>query len=295
MKKIIAILLMISLIFILFGCTTNNTPDAPSSDTSSNVTLEETEPFEYLGHPVDWISDIPLSEIKSIKRKAVNDTQPNMFITKSGDLYLFSTDKLFSNEQTCKKVDTNLKFDRFYLLFNDRTESIIISSDEKLYSYDENDNQIKLYDLGSGKEFFTSKYLKNHSNIYGEEQGGYINNYHVNYYVYYYIEENSLYKATYSDEYYPDLTFVSETIIDTIPEGETFISLDGKVIKTDKAFYKVGVKNRDEVDKYEDVEPIEGLEKIEDVSEQYDDIAYFNWSFIIYKDDNEHIYQYSYY
>lgn len=293
MKKVIALLLMISLIFASFGCTTNNTPDAPSSNASSTVTPEETEPFKYLGHPIDWISDIPLSEIKSIKCKDTFGSQPNMFITKSGDLYLFSLDKLFSNEQTCKKVDTDLKFDRFYLYISDAKYSTIISTNGNYYYYNEDESQIKVDDLGEDlgeSNPVTSKYIKNHLNSYSEMQGGYIT-----YHAYYYIEGNELYKAVYSYENYPHLTFVSETIIDTIPEGETFVSLDGKVIKTDKAFYKVGVKNRDEVDKYEDVEPIEGLEKIEDVSEQYDDIAYFNWSFIIYKDDNEHIYQYSYY
>lgn len=289
MKKVIALLLMISLIFALFGCTTNNTPEAPSSDTSSNVTPEETEPFKYLGHPVDWISDIPLSEIKSIKYRTMFDLQPNMFITKSGDLYLFSLDKLFSNEQTCKRVDTDLKFDRFYLYIDDRNSSTIISADENFYCYDESNGQIKVDDLGYINSF-TSKYSKNHLNSYSEMQGG-----SITYYVYYYIEGNDLYKASYSYENFTKLKFVSEAIIDTIPDGETFISLDGKVIKTDKAFYKVGVKNRDEVDKYEDVKPIEGLEKIEDVSEHYDNIEYFNWSFIIYKNDDKHIYEYNYY
>ncbi len=291
MKKNIALLLTISLILTLFGCTANNTSEAPSTEApSSDVTPEETESFKYLGHPVDWISDVPLSEIKSIKYRTTFDIQPNMFITKSGDLFLFSLDKLFSNEQTCKKVDTDMKFDRFYLYVDDRNHSTIVSSDGNFYRYDENDSQIKVHDLGENKNPTATEYSKNHINSYGEYQMGHIINY-----VYYYIEGNNLYKALYSLDPYPELNFVSETIIDTIPDGETFISLDGKVIKTDKAFYKVGVKNHDEVDKYEDVEPIEGLEKIEDASEQYDDIAYFNWSFIIYKNDNEHIYQYNYY
>ena len=187
MKKVIALLLMISLIFTLFGCTTNNTPEAPSSDTSSNVTPEETEPFKYLGHPVDWISDTPLSEIKSIKYRTMFDLQPNMFITKSGDLFLFSLDKLFSNEQTCKKVDTDMKFDRFYLYVDDRNHSTIVSSDGNFYRYDENDSQIKVHDLGENKNPTATEYSKNHINSYGEYQMGHITNY-----VYYYIEGNNI-------------------------------------------------------------------------------------------------------
>lgn len=290
MKKFITLLLTISLILTLFGCATNSMHEVVPTNNTNNVTTEETEPFKYLGHPVDWNSDIPLSEIKSIKYRTTFDLQPNMFISKSGDLYLFSTDKIFSNEQTCKKVDTDLKFDRFYLYMDDRNHSTIISSNEKFYYYDENASQIKVHDLGDYLNSFTPEYSKKHLNSYCEDKSGDTTNC-----VYYYIEGNNLYRALYSDKSFTELKFVSETIIDTIPEGEKFVSLDGKVIKTDKAFYKVGVKNRDEVNKYEDVEPIEGLEKIEDASDQYDYIAYFNWSFIIYKNDSHHIYEYNYY
>ena len=52
---------------------------------------------------LNWISDVPLSEIKCIKDNGMMNIQPKMFITKSGELYEFSTDKKYSNEQVCKK------------------------------------------------------------------------------------------------------------------------------------------------------------------------------------------------
>ena len=59
---------------------------------------------------------------------------------------------------------------------------------------------------------------------------------------YYYVENKRLYKAVFNIDTTQTLDvteLISETVIDTIPGGETFISLDGKIIKTDKAFYKI--------------------------------------------------------
>ena len=232
MKRIIALTIMLILVFTLFGCS-NNIPDVPTTNTTSSVTQEVTEPFNYLGFPVDWVSDIPLSEIRSIKYRAMFDIEPNMFISKSGDLYLFSLDKLFSNGQICKKVDTDLKFDRFYLHVDDRNLSTIISADGSFYFYDNNDSCIKNKDFAYTNDY-TIEYSKKQPNSYGEYEGGYIT-----YSVYYYVKGNDLYKAVYSDEGFDGIKFVSETVVDSIPADETFISLDGKVIKTDISKTKV--------------------------------------------------------
>lgn len=86
---------------------------------------------------------------------------------------------------------------------------------------------------------------------------------------------------------------ISNTIIDTIPEGETFIELEGEIIKTDKAYYKIDIKNEEECKMYIDVKPVYGLIKIDDISSDYDNIKYFNGSYIIYKDDMENLYIYN--
>ena len=112
----------------------------------------------------------------------------------------------------------------------------------------------------------------------------------------YYMDGNNLHKCTYVIEYGPEYgwAFEGDTIIDTLPEGETFISMDGRAIKSDKAYYEIGTVNSEEVDKYEDVEPIEGLVELTKLTEQYDNIYYFNGTFLVYKNDNENLYTCSY-
>ena len=271
MKKSVAFSLICSFIIIV-GFFVSQTLSEPNVQ-------ETTKPLKYSGYPVEWISDIPLSEIKSIDNNDDMAIEPDMFITKSGDLYLLSTDKLFSNEQICKKVETDLKFERFLDYPNSRRASTIFSADGGYYTYNKETEQIEPAYFGEG-DTFIEEMNSLHPNSYGDD---------------YYIENNCLF-IVYRN-YLPDDSAtdsfketIVETLIDTIPNGETFISWDGKVIKTDKAFYKIGIKNRDEVEKYADVKPIEGLEKIENVSNQYDDIKYFNGNFIIYKNDSKHIY-----
>ena len=235
-----------------------------------------------------WKSDIPLADIKCIKDNGMMDIQPKMFITTSGELYEFSTDKIYSNEQVCKKIDTDVTFDRFSLFANDRDLSIIISTDNQYYYY--KDGEFQDYFINDNS---IRKINEEHPNNYGYYQGG-----ATSYDIYYYIENNNIYEykiKPYYDPYSQSLKheFISDGIIDTIQDGEEFVSLDGRIIKTNKAFYKLGIKNQEECNKYEDVEPIFGLVKLDKISEDYNKIKYFNGNYIIYNDDPENLYIYS--
>ena len=114
----------------------------------------------------------------------------------------------------------------------------------------------------------------------------------ISYDIYYYIEGNNVYeyKLKYTNNGNKEL--VSETIIDTLPENENFVSLEGRIIKTNTSFYKIGIKNQEECNKYEDITPIYGLVKLENISSEYDKISYFNGNYIIYKDDPKNLYIY---
>lgn len=268
-------------VYIKYLETNGNIPEEQEKlDKITNKEYLDLEKIKY--SKIEWISDIPLSEIKSIKDNGMMEIQPKMFITKSGELYEFSTQKKYSNEQVCKKINTDVKFDRFNLFANDRDLSIIISTDNQYYYYQD----------GKFKNYFTNdstllrKINNEHPNNYGYWQGG-----STDYDIYYYIEENNIY------EYKLDVTtdkhkFVSDTIIDTIPENENFVSLEGRIIKTDRSYYELGIKNQEECNKYEDVEPVFGLVKIEDISNEYNKISYFNGNYIIYKDDSKNLYIY---
>lgn len=233
---------------------------------------------------IEWISDVPLSEIKCIKYNGMVDIQPNMFITKSGELYEFSTQKIYSNEQVCKKIDTDIKFDRFHLFANDRDLSIIISLDNKYYYYYDGKFQNYSYIINSSLLHKINDEHKNNFGLYDMGQ--------ISYDIYYYIEGNNVYeyKLKYTNNGNKEL--VSETIIDTLPENENFVSLEGRIIKTNTSFYKIGIKNQEECNKYEDITPIYGLVKLENISSEYDKISYFNGNYIIYKDDPKNLYIY---
>lgn len=231
---------------------------------------------------VEWISDVPLNEIKTIKDNGMMNIQPKMFITNSGDLYEFSTEKRYSNEQVCKKVDTNEKFDRFDLFANDRDLSLIISSNDKYYYYI--DGEFKNYFVDDS---LIHKVNNEHRINYGHYEGG-----PENYRIYYYIDNNDIYEYKFKINN-GSFETISNEIIDTIPAEEKFISLEGRILKTDKSYYKLGVKNQEECNKYEDIEPVFGLVKLEQISNDYKLIKYFNGNYIIYNDDPNNLYIYS--
>lgn len=255
-------------------------------------TLDKIASGEYLDieaikySKIDWISDVPLSEIKHIKHSGMWNIQPNLFITKSGELYEFSKNKLYSNEQVCKKVETELTFSRFQLYASDRDLSVIVSTDNHLYEY--NDTFESYQDFYLPHWTLQNEMIQQHPMNYGEYHFG-----AINYYLYYYAESNDVYlykaeRATSSLE----LVFLTDSVLDSFPEGETCLAVEGKIFITDKAFYKIGIKNQEEVNKYEDVEPIYGLIRLDTISEDYSKIAYFNGEYIIYKDDPDHLYIY---
>jgi hypothetical protein len=66
-------------------------------------------------------------ELKNIKDISINK---NLFITNDGSLYYISFDKPCSNGQYCIKIDTEIKFSKFYS--NIFTE-VLLSEDNELY------------------------------------------------------------------------------------------------------------------------------------------------------------------
>ena len=255
-------------------------------------TLDKISAGEYLDiekikySSIDWISDVLLSEIKHIKHSGMWNIQPNLFITKSGELYEFSKNKLYSNEQVCKKVDTELTFSRFHLYANDRDLSVIVSTENELYEY--NDTFEPYQESYLPLQMLQNEMLQQHPMNYGVYAFG-----ATSYYLYYYAESNDvyLYKAAPNNSE-SKLILLSDSVLDSFPEGETCLAVEGKIFITDKAFYKIGVTNQDEVNKYEDVEPVYGLIRLDAISEEYSKIAYFNGEYIIYKDDPNHLYIY---
>lgn len=91
---------------------------------------------------------------------------------------------IYSNEQVCKKIDTDIKYDEFYLYPNDRDLSLIISNEGEYY-YLDNDKELQTYDYDY--DGLIHKINNEHPNNYGRWEGG-----ATDYDIFYYIEDNKI-------------------------------------------------------------------------------------------------------
>ena len=151
------------------------------------------------------------------------------------------------------------------------------------------DNQKNLVDFYSIYESSYNSYI---SRLYNDNPNSYVK-YIMgadSYYKVYNVKENKIYLKKISNLG----KYIDESIFAEFPTGENFVSLEGRIFKTDKGFYKVGITNQKKCSEYEDVECIEGLIKIEDISSHYNDIEYFNGNYIIFKNDTNIYTYYSY-
>lgn len=234
----------------------------------------------------EWECDVKLTEIKTIKDNGMMDIQPKMFISKDGDLYQFSLDKKYSNEQNCKKYDSDKKYDRFYIFPNDRDLSLFVTNNGEFKYLDNDKNIVDFYSI------YEKSYSSYISKLYNDNPNSYVK--YVmgedSYYNVYNVRDNKIYLKKISNLG----VYINESVFAEFPVDENFISLEGRIFKTNKAFYKVGITNQKNCSEYEDIECIEGLVKLEDVSNHYNDIEYFNGNYIIFKNDNN-IYRYSLY
>ena len=209
-----------------------------------------------------------------------------MFISKDGDLYQFSLDKKYSNEQNCKKYDSDKKYDRFYIFPNDRDLSLFVTNNGEFKYLDNDKNIVDFYSI------YEKSYSSYISKLYNDNPNSYVK--YVmgedSYYNVYNVRDNKIYLKKISNLG----VYINESVFAEFPVDENFISLEGRIFKTNKAFYKVGITNQKNCSEYEDIECIEGLVKLEDVSNHYNDIEYFNGNYIIFKNDNN-IYRYSLY
>lgn len=232
---------------------------------------------------------MPLSEIKHIKYNDSMREQPKSFITKNGEIYEFSTEKIFTNEQVTKKIETNINLDRFHIYDNGYNSSSLIATDGTIYYFTQSTPITNIEKMHSASKCnLIKQMISNYPLNYGDLEWG-----PVNYSIYYYVKDNQIYyyKARYVDSLSP-LIVENDEVFATFPDGETYLAVEGKIFITDKAFYKIDVTNQEDLKKYEDAKPIYGLVKLESISNEYKKIAYFNGNYIIYKDDPNHLYIY---
>ena len=276
-KRLLIVLFIVLSSIFLFGCDNKN---------ESNINHNSTNTQQKKYKSIDWNCEIALSDIKTIKDNGMMDIQPKMFISKDGDLYQFSLEKKFSNEQNCKKYESNKKYDKFYIFPNDRDLSLFVTTNGKFKYLDNDRNLVDFFSVyNESYSAYMVKLYNNNPDSYVEYVMGYNSYYNV-----YTVKNNKIYLK--------EITTlgknINETIFSEFPNNETFISLEGRIFKTDKSFYRIGIINQKQCSEYEDVECTYGLLKIEDISADYNNIEYFNGNYIIYKNDRK-IYIYSIY
>lgn len=268
MKKIIIFLICC---ICLTGCSSNPTANSSKSnvsDPSNNINISE-QNLKSKYSSMEWKCSVPLNDISDI---SVFD---HMLITKDGDLYLFSFTQLFSSTNDyCKKVDSDYKFKRFI-------NGAIVTVDNKLLAY-HNGNFVERM-VGWTGAFDYSKFDQYSNMILFSKNFDPNQNYAV-------VEGKEVFELIniYDNEY---VTIgVDKVKIGQLNNTENYVGGYYQIIKTTENYYMYSIINKEQCDMYADVECEYGLKRIDDISDEYENILYYNGKYIIFNNDMNHIY-----
>lgn len=268
MKKLLILIFMVSLCFLFVGCSLK-TEDIPkeknTKNTDDNKWLKQlTNYYE----KYDWNCEVSLKTIKDFS------TFNNVFITNDGDLYQYSLEKIFSNGSYCKKIDSDIKFDRFI-------NGAIISTNKIPYAFYENKLIKKMEGWTGG---FDYNLLNKYDGIFMLNQTHDGSSFDYMQFLYGFISNNTVYSINNSGDKR------KQTEIGKIPDDEYLVKTYNDIIKTNKNFYYYSIVNREECEKYADVECAYGLARFDEISNYYDRIYYFNARILILNDNENYIY-----
>ncbi|MBE5806552.1 MAG: hypothetical protein E7313_07620 [Clostridiales bacterium] len=265
------IVLFFMMIIIITGCSSNsaiNNGKSNISDSQNEINISEEKLKSQYGS-MEWKCSVPLNNISDISGF------DHMFITKNGDLYLFSFTQLFSSTNDyCKKVDSDYKFERFI-------NGAIVTIDNKLLAY-HNGNFVERM-VGWTGAFDYSKFDQYSNMILFSKNFDPNQNYAV-------VEGKEVFELNniYDNEYVP--IGVNKVKIGQLNNTENYVGGYYQIIKTTENYYMYSIINKEQCDMYADVECEYGLKRIDDISDEYENILYYNGKYIIFKDDINHIY-----
>ena len=264
MKKRIIISLIIVFCLLLTGCDNSNKTN--DNEKAKNNNVEEIK-FGMGKH-----KNVNCNEVKDIVD--YNNNQ-NVFITSDGSLYRLSIYKVFSNEKSCIKVDSEVKFKR--ILSYGVGNTYLLSTDDKVYEYRMDEN--KQITLSRGGEMFNSLNLDLSNLIWVDN----LSNFQ---WAYYKTNEKKVYKCDYE--------YKCNELLMQIPEDEIVEYISEFVIKTDKNIYSFSYKclNKEQCEKYEDADCQCKMNfyKLEDklIMKNFDKILFYSPNLIIDTDGNFH-------
>ena len=283
MNKIKCIIVLI-IILGFCGCASNkivddnkenineNKEDFNDSEIESSEQKEEQEVIEdvfMVGNSVkyNWDCEVSLNNIKDISLFS------NMFISNDGMLYEFDLLKEYSTTKNhCKKIETDKTFDKFI-------NGAIISTDKKIYAYLDGVFEERIYGWTGAFHYDLFDYNENVIvlNLFLDSNPKYG-----------IVKDNKVYG--YDTNSFNSDDIKTEKELYSFAADEYFIGIYGSYIKTNKAYYKYGIINKKDCDKYADIECVYGIVKDELVTNSYDKIFYLNNRYIIFKNDLNHIY-----
>lgn len=294
-KKNIILLNIMLLLLIVVGC--SNTKDNSTSSLNKELTLDEKIEDNTFG-----ISNLKCSALNDYD---IIDAKNNILLLSDGYAYTFvnKQDKLYSNNEQCKKVDENIKIAKFY-------EGSLIGNDNKIYNYinneleedDSYDYKRNSYaDLLSDDEIRQLKIVEMNEEEYNKYKAteGYEGEQFVSYgYRKFIILKNdgNIYESIYSANYYysKDMTkyklkeekvIYSSDVYGLINSFSTLITDSHTVIVnkivSDKGYYELQEVKTDDCQKYEDIICEKKLMLNEKIDKYKKDIKYMNLNYII--------------
>lgn len=277
MKKYFAILLFLSLLIVITGC-------SKTVEKIGDIFKNNEDNFNaYIDNnykKFDWFDD-------NIKFDDISDfsSSNKYFVTKEGKLYRFDLEKKYkSTNMNYEQIDSQIKFKRFM-------RGKIVSEDDNYYTYSSGIMLADDKEWDSNSKSLCNKVYKEYPNIYLVA-----NDWMAYRHSYLYYDNENLYLFKYkekSNNVYFDgesVCIYEKTLVNPSNiNNEKFISASGYVFKTDKGYYNITIK--EVISEYADEENYsEDIISKMDISKYYDKIFYFNGSVLLLKDDLSHIY-----
>lgn len=209
-------------------------------------------------------------EFKCPAMKEIKDSGEGFFITNKGELYEFANKTYDETNNNCKKIETDIVFDKII-------RNTLITNDGKLYSFD---GKLKLIDKEleeKGSAFYGLKAMN--ISLYRE---------YNNMFFLHYFNQNSpvLYGVIEDKSLYVLIKKGNETVknlIHKFGKGEEILKVTNGYILTDQGYYQYGVTNSSECKKNSDVNCEYGIVKV-DTKKNCSDVIFASSDIVVTND-----------
>lgn len=266
------LIILVLAVILVSGCSNNVSVKNNKKNDKDKITQTEKRVIDKMSFTYKWDCEVPLNKIKDISTVGMN------FISDDGALYEFNLDKKYSTTGShCRKVNIDVSFEKFI-------NNGIISSDKKVY-LQKGENYVDI----SNEERRQGWVMGFPYDLYDYNENIIILNMDLDINLKYgIVEDNKVYEngtGTFSSDY-----IGKGKELYTFSDGETLVGIYGSYIKTNKAYYVYGVTNKNECEKYADIECEYGIVKDKTLSDAYDEIYYMNNYYLIMKSDYNKLY-----